>query len=217
MDKRFVVALLIILGLFVGYFYVTKKDTSQTDNGSPAQASNHTVGAGNKKVTLVEYGDFQCPVCSDYFVILKEIKSKYGDDITFQFSHFPLDSIHPNARGASRAAEAAGNQGKFFEMHDLLYQNQQIWSSSSNAKELFGSYAQQINLDMAKFDADYIDELTNDVINADLDAGKAVGVTGTPGFILNGRLLEDNERRSFDELVKTIDAEIAKVSAAPQN
>lgn len=216
MDKRFVVTLLVILGLFVGYFYMTKKDTTQTEGGSTSQTSNHTVGAGTKKVTLVEYGDFQCPVCSDYYAILKEVKNKYGDDITFQFRHFPLDSIHPNARAASRAAEAAGNQGKFFEMHDLLFQNQQIWSSSSNARELFGSYAQQIKLDMTRFDADYIDEKTNDVINADLDAGKALDVAGTPAFILNGRLLEDNERRSFDELVKSIDAEIAKVSAAPQ-
>jgi len=217
MDKRFVVALLIILGLFVGYFYVTKKDTAETGSTSTAQPSNHTIGAGNKKVTLVEYGDFQCPVCADYWQILKEVKNKYGDDITFQYSHFPLDSIHPNARGASRSAEAAGNQGKFFEMHDLLYQNQQIWSNSSNAKSIFESYAQQLNLDLAKFDADYIDEKTNNIINADLDAGKALQVTGTPGFIINGRLLEDNERRSFDELTKTIDAEIAKVSATPQN
>lgn len=217
MDKRFVVILLVILGIFVGYFAFTKSDNTTESTKTTAQTTNHTVGAGNKKVTLQEFGDFQCPVCGQYFPILKEIKQKYGDDITFQFSHFPLDSIHPNARGASRAAESAGNQGKFFEMHDLLYENQQAWSNSSNAKSIFDAYAKQLNLDMTKYEADYISELTNDIINADINLGKSKNVTGTPTFYLNGRQLEDNERRSLEELTKAIDAEIAKVSASPQN
>lgn len=217
MDKRFIVALLVILGMFVGYFIVVKQDSKKADDVVAVQPTNHVKGAGNKGVTLVEYGDFQCPVCAQYFPILNEIKSKYGDDITFQYRHFPLDSIHPNARGAHRAAEAAGNQGKFWEFHDLLHINQTTWSSSSNSKAIFDSYAEQLQLDMAKYNTDYASVNTNDIINADLDAGKALGVTGTPGLILNGRLLEDNERRSLDELVKAIDAELAKVSATPQN
>lgn len=210
MDKRFVIALLVILGIFVGYFYVTKQDAKDNRVVVDAQPTKHTQGAGSKKVTLVEYGDFQCPVCAQYYPILKEIKNKYGDDITFQFSHFPLDSIHPNARGAHRAAEAAGNQGKFFEMHDLLYENQQSWSESSNGKAIFESYATQLGLDVEKFKVEFADENINSIINADLDAGKKLGVKGTPGLVLNGRLLEDNERRSLEELIKTIDAEIAK-------
>lgn len=217
MDKRFIVALLIILGLFVGYFYVTKSDSPTGDSNVTASTTSHTKGAGNKKVTLVEYGDFQCPVCAQYEPIVEEIIKKYGDDITFQFSHFPIDSIHPNARGAHRAAEAAGSQGKFFEMHDILYANQQSWSSSSNGKAIFESYATQLGLDMVKFQTDYSDETVNNIINADLEAGKALGVTGTPGFVLNGRLLEDNERRGIVEFFKAIDDEIARVSAAPQN
>lgn len=217
MDKKFVIALLVILGIFVGYFYVTKQDSKQDGAATTSQPTNHVQGAGNKKVTLVEYGDFQCPVCGQYYPIIKEIEKKYGDDITFQYRNFPIDSIHPNARAAHRAAEAASSQGKFFEMHDLLYENQQTWSSSSNATNIFESYATQLNLDLAKFKQDASAESTNNTINADTEAGKKLGVTGTPGFVLNGRLLDDNERRSYDELVKTIDAEIAKVSAAPQN
>ena len=217
MDKRFVVALLVILGLFVGFFYVTKKDSSDSNSSSTGQVTSHKVGAGNKKVTLVEYGDFQCPVCADFEPIIQEVKKKYGDDITFQFSHFPLDTIHPNARAAHRASEAAGNQGKFFEMHDVLYANQQSWSASSNARAIFESYATQLGLDLAKFKADYIDEKTNDIINADYAAGSKLGVEGTPTFFLNGRKLQDNERSSLDQLTTAIDAEIAKVSAAPQN
>jgi protein-disulfide isomerase len=217
MDKRFAIALLIILGLFVGYFYVVKSDSTDSTAATSAQPTNHTEGAGNKKVTLLEYGDFQCPVCADYYQIVEEIQRKYGDDITFQYRHFPLDSIHPNARGAHRAAEAAGNQGKFFEMYDVLLANQASWASSSNSKAIFESYATELKLDLARFQTDYAAEITNSIINADLDAGKAVGVSGTPTFFLNGRLMEDDERRSLEDMTKAIDAEIEKVSATPQN
>jgi protein-disulfide isomerase len=211
MDKKFVVILLVIVGIFVGYLYTTKQDsTTDGTTESSAVATTHTQGAGNKKVTLVAYEDFQCPVCGQYFPILNEVKNKYGDDITFQFRHFPIDSIHPNARAAHRTAEAAGNQGKFFEMHDLLYENIQSWSASTNAKSIFDTYAKQLNLDMTKFNADFASEQTNEIINADVNEGKKLGVSGTPSFILNGRLLADDERRSLDDLVKTIDAEIAK-------
>lgn len=217
MDRKFVVILLVILGIFVGYVFTTKQNSSDgSTNTSSVSATNHTVGAGNKKVTLIEYGDFQCPVCGQYFPIIQEIKKKYGDDITFQFRHFPIDSIHPNARAAHRTAEAAGNQGKFFEMHDLLYETQQSWSSSNNAKSIFDSYAKQLQLDMDKFNTDFAAETTNEIINADVDEGKKSGVTGTPSFILNGRLLADDERRSLDDLIKTIDAEIAKQNPVAQ-
>lgn len=205
MDKKFLAVLLIIVGVFVGYLLVSKQDSVTTVQAS---ATNHVTGAGNKKVTLIEYGDFQCPVCGQYYSIIEQIKEKYGDDITFQYRHFPLDTIHPNARAAHRAAEAAGRQNKFFEMYDLLYQNIQVWSDSSNAKSLFEGYATQIGLNMDTFKSDVDSQDLNAVINADIEEGKKIGVTGTPTFVLNGRTLEDNERRGFNELVATIDAEI---------
>jgi protein-disulfide isomerase len=214
MDKRFIVALLIIVGVFVGYVFTTKKSSQSTSPTLVGVLTEHKKGAGNKKVSLVEYGDFQCPVCAQYYPILKQIKEKYGDDITFQYRHFPLDSIHPNARAAHRASEAASNQGKFFEMHDLLYETQSSWSTSNNSKAIYEGYANQLGLDLAMFQADYSKEDTNSIINADAEEGKKLGVTGTPGFMINGRLLNDNERRSFDDLVKTIDAEIAKLNTS---
>jgi protein-disulfide isomerase len=212
MDKRFIVALTIILGLFAGYLYVgkTKNSTDTKTNTTNSQVSSHKVGAGNKKVTLTEYGDFQCPVCGQYYPLIEQIQQKYGEDITFEFKNFPLDSIHPNARAAHRAAESAGNQGKFFEMYDLLYSGQQSWSSSSSITTIFDGYAKQLGLDMTKYNADFSSKATNDVINADSDQGKKLGITGTPTFFLNGRKLEDSERRSAEELIKAIDTEIAK-------
>lgn len=209
MDKRFIVALLVVIGVFVGYLYTTKQDNNESGTQS-ANVTNHTTGAGNKKVTLVEYGDFQCPVCGQYFPVLQQVKAKYGDDITFQFRHYPIDSIHPNARAAHRAAEAAGNQGKFFDMHDLLYKNITSWSNSNDAAAIFKTYASQLSIDLAKFDSDVSSSTTNEIINADVAEGKRLGVSGTPTFFLNGRLLEDNERRSLEDFVKAIDAEIAK-------
>ena len=209
MDKKFVIVLAIILGVFVGFVYVRNNDTKKS-SPSTASVSDHKKGAGLKKVTFTEYGDFQCPVCGQYYPIVKQIEQKYADDVTFEFKNFPLDSIHRNARAAHRAAESAGNQGKFFEMHDLLYQNQQSWSSSSSITEIFNGYAKQLNLDMAKFKTDFEAQSTNDVINADSTQGKKLGISGTPTFFINGRKLEDNERRSYDELVKSIDAEITK-------
>jgi protein-disulfide isomerase len=214
MDKRFVVALMIILGAFVGYIYVAKKPAKTSTSSSSALVSNHKIGAGNKKVTFTEYGDFQCPVCGQYYPIIKQLQQKYGEDITFEFKNFPLDSIHQNARAAHRAAEAAGNQGKFFEMFDLIYSGQQSWSSSSSITSILEGYAKQLGLDMGKYNADFAAKATNDVINADSDQGKKLGITGTPTFFLNGRKLEDNERRSGEELIKAIDAEIAKQNPA---
>ena len=214
MDKKFLVALAVILGIFVGYVYVVKKDNkSSSSSTSNVSSSNHARGAGTKKVTFTEYGDFQCPVCGQYYPIVKQIEAKYGDDITFVFKNFPLDSIHPNARAAHRAAESAGKQGKFFEMYDLIYTNQSGWSSSANAAVVFEGYATQLGLNLSTFKADYSSEEVNNIINADAEEGKKLGVSGTPTFFLNGRTIQDNERRSYDDLVKAIDAEIAKVTA----
>lgn len=212
MDKRFLVALGVILALFVGYVYTVKKKDPAVSTTSTTSVSLHSRGAGNKKVTLTEYGDFQCPVCGQYYPIIKQVEAKYGDDITFVYKNFPLDSIHPNARAAHRAAESAGKQGKFFEMYDQLYTNQSSWNTSPKAALIFEGYATDLKLNLETFKKDFLSQEVNDTINADESEGKNLGVTGTPGFFLNGRALADSERRSYDDLIKAIDAEIAKVA-----
>lgn len=210
MDKRFLAILAVIVVGFLGFFIIGKQKDSNSDTGATISASNHSVGQGTKKVTLVEYGDFQCPACGGFYPLIKQAKEKYGDQITFTYKNFPIDSIHPNARAAHRAAEAASNQGKFFEMHDLLYENQQSWVNSNNVKSIFEGYASKLSLDLEKFKADYISENTNEVINADIDEGKEKGVTGTPSFYLNGTQIDNNSMRTAEQLNALIDAEIKK-------
>lgn len=210
MNKQFVAVIaVVIIGLF-GVFALTKKSNEQSTSNSSngTSVSEHKKGAGTKNVTLIEYGDFQCPACKSYYPIVKQIAAAYGDEITIQFRHFPLTQIHPSAFAASRAAEAAGKQNKFFEMHDLLYENQDSWTSIPNASAVFETYAQQLGLNMDQYKADVASGQTAEVINADIKAGQAIGANSTPTFVLNGKKIDNP--KTFEEFKTAIDAEIAK-------
>jgi protein-disulfide isomerase len=191
MDKRFagiLVACVVALGIV---FVVTNKKSAApaSSNGGP-QLSNHIYGENKKKVTLVEYGDYQCPYCGQYYPLVKQVAEKYKTDIAFQFRNFPLKSIHQNAQAAARAAEAADKQGKFWEMHDLLYQQQSNWETTTSPLSIFETYADQLGLDKAKFRQDYQSSAVNDVINADYQDGVRLKVDATPTFFLQGKKLE---------------------------
>ena len=217
MDKRFLAILGVIVVGFFGFILITKqKDDSSTNNSAKSgTASNHVYGNPDAAVTFLEYADFQCPACGQFHSLIQEVKAKYKDQVAFVYKNFPIDSIHPNARSAHRAAEAAGKQGKFYEMHDLLYENQTSWSSASNSKSIFEGYANQLGLNIDQFNSDYLSELTNDDINADINEGKSKGVVGTPTFFLNGTELDNNDLRTVELLSAKIDAAIA-ASAASQ-
>lgn len=212
-------AILLLVALALGGMYwFTQKDKPATGNGGTGTASNHVQGAGNKKIELTEYGDFQCPACGGYFPILRQIKAQFGDDIKFQFKHFPLDNIHKNARAAHRAAEAAGLQGKFWEMHDQLYAEQQAWSGSVNPVPVFEGYAQQLGLDMEKYKADVQSESTNKTINADIADGQAVKAVSTPTFVINGKKVDDETQqtmRTVEGFAKVLNDEIVKLGGQP--
>ena len=209
MDKRFIIILAVVVLGLAGIFFIGKsKSTTNNNTGSVGTTSNHTKGSNAKNVNLLVYGDFQCPVCGQFYPVEKKIINTYQNDILFTFRHFPLDSIHPNARAASRAAEAAGLQGKFFEMHDLLYENQSAWSSSTNPLNTFTSYAQQLGLDVDKFKVDFTSEVVNSTINADLKEGNQKGVTGTPTYYLNGKKLENGDIGSYEKFATIIEQAI---------
>ncbi|MBA3758240.1 thioredoxin domain-containing protein [Candidatus Saccharibacteria bacterium] len=200
--NRFVLVLIACGVLFFGLLFFNKKD----DAGAPsvqASTSNHT--QGNGPVKLVEYGDFQCPFCGTFYPVLKQVKEKYGDKITFQFRNFPIASSHPNAVAAHRAAEAADKQGKFFEMHDLLYESQTNWSSSTNAAGIFEGYAKQLGLNVEQFKTDAASSVVNDIIQADISAGKDLRVSGTPTFFLDDLKLE-SPRDNLEYFSEQIDA-----------
>lgn len=221
MDKRFLGILAALAILFVGIFAFTSRSANdEPSNGgtNTAQATNHTIGEGQKGVTLLEYGDFQCSACFAYEPAIKQIREKYARDIKFQFRHLPLTQIHPNAFAAGRAVEAAGMQGKFWEMHDMLYDpaNWQSWTSARDARSLFEGYAQQLSLDVEKFKQDFASDKANDAINADINAFEKTGQDmSTPTFFINGRYvpnseLSDTNGPSVDKISKLIEDELAK-------
>ena len=211
MKKAFIIILLVVVAISGGA--LLKKD----NKAAPVQPTSHTFGDGKSGVVLKEYGDFQCPGCGAFFPILKQVKEKYKEQITFQFINFPLSQIHPNAQAAHRAAHAAGNQGKFWEMHDQLYENQNTWKDSINTTRDFEAYATQLGLDIPKFKIDFASSETNSIIQADIRTGQDLKVTGTPTFFLDGKQIEDNNTIASVELFsKVIDAAIAaKTGTAP--
>jgi len=210
MSKNFIITLaVVILGLF-GVFYLTSKNDTKksTPSSTTANVSNHVIGENKKNVVLVEYGDYQCPACGAYFPLIKQVVEANKADIQFQFRNFPLQQIHKNARAASRAAEAAAKQGKFWEMHDLLYGQQSSWEQSSAVNTIFEQYAKQLGLNVDQYKKDFASNEVNDIINADFNEGTRLGVESTPTFLLQGKKL-DNPPRDLDGWNKLINEQIA--------
>jgi protein-disulfide isomerase len=154
--------------------------------------NSYMTGSPTAKVTLVEFGDFQCPFCGQAYPVVKAVTDKYGanPNFNFVFRNFPLPQ-HPNAPEAAEAAEAAGAQGKFFQMYDLLYQHQNDWSGSLSPTDFFLSYAGQLELDVNKFQSDVLSSNYINQITQDQKDGEALGVDATPTFFLNGTKLPD--------------------------
>jgi diadenylate cyclase len=154
----------------------------ESDRLEPVGARDHARGPKDAPVTLVQYGDYECPYCGQAHPVLKELQERAGERVRFVFRHFPLDSVHPRARRAAQAAEAAAAQGRFWEMHDLLYESQEALG-----EEDLKRYAAELGLDLARFEED----LANDHhaswrIEEDRLGGTRAGVEGTPAFFVNG-------------------------------
>jgi protein-disulfide isomerase len=212
MDKRFAAILAAIVIIFAGIVLVGRNNDKGAEGASntKAQATNHVKGEGSKGVTLVEYGDFQCPVCAAYEPAVRQVYEKYKDDIKIQFRHFPLQSIHENALAGSRAAEAAGLQGKFWEMHDLLYDNQQSWAKSGSPQTFFEQYAQQVGVNVDQYKKDFASSKVNDTVNADMAEGTKLKITGTPAFFIDGKEIPNTDvstenRPDLEKFSKIID------------
>ena len=166
-----------------------------------------TQGNAQAKVTVTEYGDFQCPACAKYEPIVQKLIAEYGDRILFGFRDFPLYQIHKYASISARAAEAAGQQGKYWEMHDLLYANQTKWSvvgSETEALNLFKTYAQQIGIDPIRFATDVDTAAVHDKINVDVRSANDADVNSTPTFFVNNKKIPNPQ--SYDEFKSILDA-----------
>jgi protein-disulfide isomerase len=145
------------------------------------EARDHIRGPAEAAVTLVEYGDFQCPHCGQAHLVLNELLARFDQDVRLVFRHFPLTQIHPDAQRAAEASEAAGAQGRFWEMHDALFENQDALDLESIAE-----YAQEIGLDMTEFVRDLAAGVYTERVREDFLSGVRSGVNGTPTFFING-------------------------------
>jgi protein-disulfide isomerase len=154
--------------------------------GNEKQESMHVRGPVEAPVTLEEFGDFQCPPCGMISGPLLEIEKDYGPKLRVIFRNFPFPN-HEHALEAAYAAEAAGLQGRYWEMHDLLYKEQANWSKAPDAKQLFASYAKILGLEMDRFEADVAGSTVKARITADQERGKSLGVNATPSIFINNQ------------------------------
>lgn len=205
MDKRFWGVIIAIILIFAGVIALSNKG----NNSANEQPTNHVMGNNKKNVTLVEYGDYQCPACEEYYPVVKQVVAEYKDSIQFQFRNLPLTQIHQNAFAGARAAEAAALQNKFWEMHDMLYDNQSAWTQASDPTTVFDDYAKQLGLNVDQFKKDYASSKVNGAINADIAAFNKTGAaTQTPTFFLDGKRIDTKADKAT--FTKLLDAEIAK-------
>lgn len=227
MDKRtwiiFGVAVVAILAGLVMLSRQKSVDVSNVNNATVRTAgdnnseiADHVFGKPDKKVVLIEYGDFQCPGCGTFHTNFAPLMNDYKDKITFVFRNFPITTIHPNARVAAASAEAAGLQGKYWEMWDALYDQQNAWSNlgTDTRDQHFESMASSLKLDIDKFKTDVASSKVSTKINFDQSLGKANGVTGTPTLFLNGKILPTDQYNSTDTIKNTLDAAIKEAQAS---
>jgi protein-disulfide isomerase len=169
-----------------------QSDGTASTTVAPPADGGRVRGAADARITLVEYGDYQCPTCGLYHPILMELLNRYPGKLKLVYHHFPLVQMHSNALGAAIAAEAAGDQGKFWEMHDMLFERQREWGDlqrpNPNAEGVFLQYALQIGLDSNQFMQSIRSPATRDRVLADVTRGNAI-VKGTPTFVLDGQVL----------------------------
>lgn len=216
-----------VLGLLVTVSNGSKIDLKDVDinaiqlgGDQNGNIGDHIYGKADSKVTLIEYADYQCPGCASEHLKLKAMLETYKDKIRFVFRNFPLTTIHANAKAAAGAAEAAGLQNKYWEMHNKIYEDQTAWSTLSEKErtDFFVNYAKDLGLDVNKFNTDIASKAVSDKIGYDKSLGDKASVKGTPSFFLNGISLngdinDTNNKPIWADDTKfkaAIDAELAK-------
>lgn len=215
-SKRFWIILAVIMLGFFGFIMYSKKDkAAESGSATGTQSSSNYYGKADSKVTITEFVDFQCEACYAYYPFVKQVKEKYKDQVRFQLRYFPIEGgDHKFARQAARSAEAAARQGKFWEMHDLIFSGQKSWEQMQDPQSTFNGYAKSIGLDMAKFEADRISSDVNSVINKDLADVKALGGDGTPTFAINGKKVE-NPGPTAEKLSEMIENALKEAGITP--
>ncbi|MEO7660335.1 MAG: thioredoxin domain-containing protein [Pyrinomonadaceae bacterium] len=193
---------------------LNKAKTSDIPANAPQGATPpNMAGSATAAVTLEEFADFQCGSCAAAHPTMNEIKSLYGSRINFVFRNYPLAiPAHDKSYDAAVAAEAAGLQGKFWDMQNLLFNNQQAWTAAPTFKQIWKGYAEKIGLDVPKWENDMAGIQAKGRVDADIARGKAIGVSSTPTLYVNGRSIPFQEMK-VETLKTLIDAELQKATA----
>jgi len=174
----------------------------------PVSDRDHAQGPSTAPVTLVEYGDYECPYCGAAYPIVKRLQERLGDRLRFVFRNFPLTTVHPHAEHAAEAAEAAGAQGRFWEMHDYLYEHQLALTD----QDLY-EYAIALGFDVEQFNREMAEQVHTERVRTDFMSGVRSGVNGTPTFYING--YRHNGAYDFDSLLAAIETAMSEVAARP--
>jgi protein-disulfide isomerase len=202
-KKGWIIFSVLCVAVFGGLIAISqgdKIDVSKVQLAEIHSASNdsgdiadHVFGNEKSKVILYEYGDYQCPGCESAYPIIKQVTEKYKDQLGFVFRNFPLTSIHPNALAAASVSEAAGLHGKYWEMHDKLYEDQAAWKdlTGTDRTEYFVAAAENMGIDGTSFRKDIDSTEVKKKIDFDRALGQKAGITGTPSFFINGKNVGD--------------------------
>lgn len=204
MQNLFVWGLIIVLGAGL-LFFVSKMIKSEDPLISDIREIEITEedwikGNPEAPLTLVEYGDFQCPACANAYPVVERILASHPDEVRFVYRHLPF--LGPKSLMASKAVEAAGEQGKFYEMYSLLFENQNDWKSSRDTEKLFNEYAEELELDLDIFKKDYSSKEVASRVDNSYKVGSGLGVTSTPTFFLDGNRLNLSSFAQLEEAVE---------------
>ena len=197
-----VLVLLAVVGFVIWARSVPMPEGERNKTVDRVMESDWVKGNPKGSLVLIEYGDFQCIACVTYAKMLGQLVEAYGNELAIVYRHFPLSSVNAKSELAAQVAEAAGKQGKFWEMHDLLYERQSDWSESSRPKNLFFDYAQELGMDVGRFRQDLNSKEVKALVKADQAHGLSLRLSSTPTFFLNGqRIANPASVQQFEELI----------------
>ena len=207
-TKITTVVLLVVLGIGGLVWYGVTRPVVPTGELLSIKADDWIKGNQNAQVTLVEYLDFECEACGQYYPLVKRLSEEFKNEVKFVIRYFPLPG-HKNSQTSARAVEAAGKQGKYWGMHDLVFENQSSWGEKpAPTPEVFEGYAEKLGLDMEKFKIDIASEEVKDRIERDKSSGTKLDIQGTPTFFLNGEKIQNP--RGYEDFKTLIEAAIKK-------
>lgn len=210
----------IILGVIGWFIYQSYLPIPAAEKIKPldrATPADWVIGNQNAPVVLIEYSDFQCPACKAYASVVSQLGNNYHDRLLIVYRHFPLKTLHLQATLAAQVAEAAGKQGKFWEMHDKLFDTQADWAEKRDAKKYFLNYAESLGLNLTQFKQDLGSKPVRALVQADYESGIKERINSTPTFFLNGERIQSPQGYAAFAAVIETQLRLATSSAQPQN